>query len=124
MLGLAFDGGDAHIAAAMTATLHAIGARRNASLDPMIQLVAADLNHVNAVILERMQSEIALIPELAGHLLIWNNLDGDGRGNTFSLHQGMPVTAGVKYIITKWNRERPWIALTEDGEAAPDTYDS
>ena len=53
----------------MTATLHAIGARRTASLDPMIQLVAADLNHVNAVILERMQSEIALIPELAGHLI-------------------------------------------------------
>jgi prolyl 4-hydroxylase len=57
-----------------------------------------------------------------GHLLIWNNLDGEGRGNTYSLHQGMPVTAGVKYIITKWNRERPWIALTEEGEAAPDTY--
>ena len=35
----------------------------------MIQLVAADLNHVNAVILERMQSEVALIPELAGHLI-------------------------------------------------------
>jgi octaprenyl-diphosphate synthase len=35
----------------------------------MIQLVAADLNHVNAVILDRMQSEVALIPELAGHLI-------------------------------------------------------
>jgi octaprenyl-diphosphate synthase len=35
----------------------------------MIQLVAADLNHVNAVILARMQSEVALIPELAGHLI-------------------------------------------------------
>jgi octaprenyl-diphosphate synthase len=35
----------------------------------MMQLVAADLNHVNAVILERMQSEVALIPELAGHLI-------------------------------------------------------
>ena len=35
----------------------------------MIQLVAADLNHVNSVILERMQSEVALIPELAGHLI-------------------------------------------------------
>src|SRR3954462_5101745 len=27
------------------------------------------MNHVNAVILERMQSEIPLIPELAGHLI-------------------------------------------------------
>ncbi len=53
----------------MSATLHAIGARRAPSLDPMIQLVAADLNHVNAVILARMQSEVALIPELAGHLI-------------------------------------------------------
>jgi octaprenyl-diphosphate synthase len=35
----------------------------------MIQLVSADLNHVNSVILERMQSPVALIPELAGHLI-------------------------------------------------------
>jgi octaprenyl-diphosphate synthase len=35
----------------------------------MMQLVASDLNHVNSVILERMQSEIVLIPELAGHLI-------------------------------------------------------
>ena len=53
----------------MTASLHSIGASRNPSLEPMIQLVAADLNQVNAVILERMQSEVALIPELAGHLI-------------------------------------------------------
>ncbi|MGZ8997715.1 MAG: polyprenyl synthetase family protein [Allosphingosinicella sp.] len=53
----------------MSATLHHFGPNRAPSLDPMIQLVAADLNHVNAVILERMQSEVALIPELAGHLI-------------------------------------------------------
>ena len=53
----------------MTATLHTIGPARNPSLDPMVNLVAADLNHVNAVILERMQSEVALSPELAGHLI-------------------------------------------------------
>ena len=34
-----------------------------------MQLVASDLNHVNSVILDRMQSEIVLIPELAGHLI-------------------------------------------------------
>ncbi len=44
----------------------------------------------------------------AGNLLIWNNLDAHGLPNPHSLHQGMPVTAGVKYIITKWHRERPW----------------
>src|SRR4051794_36186637 len=53
----------------MTATLHTLGPRRAPSLEPMIQLVAADLNHVNSVILERMQSPVALIPELAGHLI-------------------------------------------------------
>ena len=35
----------------------------------MIALTAADMNAVNAVILERMQSKVALIPELAGHLI-------------------------------------------------------
>jgi len=53
----------------MSATLHSIGADRAPSLEPMLQLVAADLNHVNSVILERMQSQVTLIPELAGHLI-------------------------------------------------------
>jgi octaprenyl-diphosphate synthase len=53
----------------MSATILPLGARRPPSLDSMLSLVAADLNHVNAVILERMQSEVVLIPELAGHLI-------------------------------------------------------
>lgn len=44
----------------------------------------------------------------AGNLLAWNNLNGIGEPNSFSLHQGMPVAAGTKYVITKWHRERPW----------------
>ena len=43
-----------------------------------------------------------------GHLLIWNNLDVAGEPNPYSLHQGLPVEAGVKYVITKWYRERLW----------------
>ena len=35
----------------------------------MMALVAEDMNSVNAVILDRMQSRIPLIPELAGHLI-------------------------------------------------------
>jgi len=35
----------------------------------MMSLVADDMNAVNSVILERMQSKIPLIPELAGHLI-------------------------------------------------------
>lgn len=34
-----------------------------------MDLVSVDMNSVNAVILERMQSKIPLIPELAGHLI-------------------------------------------------------
>lgn len=43
-----------------------------------------------------------------GNLLAWNNLDARGEPNPYSMHQGCPVTAGTKYIITKWYRERPW----------------
>jgi octaprenyl-diphosphate synthase len=53
----------------MSATLHRLGDRRPASLEPMLALTAHDMNLVNATILERMQSDIPLIPELAGHLI-------------------------------------------------------
>ncbi len=43
-----------------------------------------------------------------GKLLCWNNRRPDGSGNPNTLHQGMKVRAGVKYIITKWYREKPW----------------
>lgn len=39
------------------------------TLDPMMALTASGMNSVNTVILERMQSEIPLIPSLAGHLI-------------------------------------------------------
>ena len=53
----------------MTATVHSLNAKTEPSLEPLIALVAADMNGVNSVILERMQSKVALIPELAGHLI-------------------------------------------------------
>jgi octaprenyl-diphosphate synthase len=43
--------------------------RRAPTLDPLLQLTAADMNAVNQVILARMQSDVPLIPELAGHLI-------------------------------------------------------
>jgi len=43
-----------------------------------------------------------------GNLLIWNNMDELGSPNDATLHQGMPVERGTKYILTKWYRERPW----------------
>lgn len=54
----------------MSATVHRLDAKASVpSLEPMMQLVAQDMNAVNAVILARMQSRIPLIPELAGHLI-------------------------------------------------------
>lgn len=41
-----------------------------------------------------------------GKLLAWNNLLADGRPNPATLHQGMPVRKGTKYVLTKWFRER------------------
>ncbi|SOB86942.1 prolyl 4-hydroxylase [Sphingomonas guangdongensis] len=43
-----------------------------------------------------------------GKLLAWNNLRSDGRVNPATLHHGMKVRAGTKYVITKWFRERHW----------------
>mgnify|MGYP006145061163 CR=1 FL=1 len=43
--------------------------RKAPTLDPMLSLTAGGMNSVNAVILDRMQSEIPLIPRLAGHLI-------------------------------------------------------
>ena len=53
------------------------------------------------------KAKVKITPR-AGNLLTWNNLDPYGEPNEQSLHQGCPVEAGVKYIITKWYRERPW----------------
>ena len=44
-------------------------ARKRPTLDPMLALTAPGMNAVNAVILDRMQSKIPLIPALAGHLI-------------------------------------------------------
>ncbi len=46
-------------------------------------------------------------PEL-GKLLCWNNRMPDGNVNPATLHHGMKVRKGVKYVITKWYREREW----------------
>ena len=41
-----------------------------------------------------------------GKLLCWNNRRSDGRENPNTIHHGMKVRKGVKYVITKWYRER------------------
>ncbi len=44
-----------------------------------------------------------------GRLLIWNNMALDGSPNGWMLHAGQPVEHGIKYIVTKWYRERPFV---------------
>ncbi|MEM7667086.1 MAG: 2OG-Fe(II) oxygenase [Pseudomonadota bacterium] len=43
-----------------------------------------------------------------GKLLCWNNRRPDESVNPSTLHHGMKVRKGVKYVITKWYREKPW----------------
>lgn len=52
-----------------------------------------------------------ILPE-TGKLVAWNNLLPDGQPNPATLHQGMKVRLGMKYILTKWFRER---ALVTNG---------
>lgn len=50
----------------------------------------------------------ASVPPQQGVILAWNNVLADGTINQQTLHAGLPVRAGVKYIITKWFRTRRW----------------
>ncbi|WP_161956887.1 2OG-Fe(II) oxygenase [Sphingosinithalassobacter portus] len=50
-----------------------------------------------------------------GTLLTWFNLTPQGLPNKLAHHQGCPVEAGVKHVLTKWYREREW-----QGSAASD----
>ena len=54
------------------------------------------------------QAGIRVAPK-RGLLLTWNNMNPDGSPNQKTIHEGMPVVAGVKYIITKWFREDRWV---------------
>jgi len=42
-----------------------------------------------------------------GMAVVWNSLYGDGAVNPDTLHAGLPIEEGQKYVITKWFRERP-----------------
>jgi prolyl 4-hydroxylase len=48
------------------------------------------------------------VPPKPGMLLAWNNMKADGSPNPATLHEGMAVVEGTKYIVTKWFRERVW----------------
>ncbi len=76
----------------------------NRSWTAMIYLNEPDAGGATRFKLLDFQAE----PRL-GRILIWNNMALDGSPNPWTLHEGMPVEAGTKYIVTKWYRERPFV---------------
>jgi octaprenyl-diphosphate synthase len=54
---------------ALVASTRGEETKKPATLDRLSQLLQSDIDHVNTLILERMQSPVALIPQLAGHII-------------------------------------------------------
>lgn len=65
------------------------------------------LNEPKAGGATRFQHLGKLFAPETGKLLAWNNRLPDGTPNAATLHAGMPVRAGTKYIITAWFRDHP-----------------
>lgn len=66
------------------------------------------LNEPEAGGATRFKAVDKIVQPETGKLVAWNNRRPDGSLNPATLHQGMKVRSGVKYVITKWYRERPW----------------
>lgn len=43
-----------------------------------------------------------------GTLVVWDNMDTRGRPNRATIHAGLPVLAGRKYVVTRWYRLDQW----------------
>ena len=66
------------------------------------------LNDVEAGGATRFKVIDKLIQPERGKLVCWNNRRPDGSVNPATLHHAMKVRKGLKYVVTKWYRERPW----------------
>lgn len=66
------------------------------------------LNDVEAGGATRFKVIDKLIHPERGKLVCWNNRRADGSGNPATLHHAMKVRKGLKYVLTKWYREKPW----------------
>jgi prolyl 4-hydroxylase len=66
------------------------------------------LNTVEAGGATRFKVIDKIVQAERGKLLAWNNRITPDRFNPASIHHGMKVRSGVKHVITKWYRERPW----------------
>ncbi len=66
------------------------------------------LNDVEAGGATRFKVIDKLIQPERGKLVCWNNRRPDGSVNPATLHHAMKVRMGLKYVVTKWYREKPW----------------
>ena len=66
------------------------------------------LNDVEAGGATRFKAVKKTFQPEAGKLVCWNNMRADGRENPNTIHHGMKVRKGMKYVITKWYREKVW----------------
>ena len=66
------------------------------------------LNDVEAGGATRFKAIDKIVYPETGKVLAWNNRRPDGSVNPSTLHHAMKVRAGLKYVVTKWFRERPW----------------
>ena len=66
------------------------------------------LNDVEAGGATRFKAVKKTFQPEAGKLVCWNNMRPDGTENPNTLHHGMKVRKGLKYVITKWYREKEW----------------
>jgi hypothetical protein len=70
--------------------------------------VIAYLNGVAAGGLTQFPLLNLVVPPRPGSLLAFENLDRDGKPEPLTMHAGLPVEAGVKWICTLWIREAPF----------------
>lgn len=68
----------------------------------------AYLNQVDAGGATRFKVLDKVFQPETGKLLFWNNRRSDGSVNPATLHHGMKVRRGTKYVITKWYRDQVW----------------
>ncbi|MGH6614669.1 2OG-Fe(II) oxygenase [Sphingomonas sp.] len=61
------------------------------------------------------QLDLIITPHI-GDLLIFDNVDTLGRPEQLSRHAGLPVTAGTKWIATRWIREKSYNPWTDYGK--------
>ena len=72
-------------------------AKPRISLDPLTALLKTDLERVNELIVERMQSTVALIPQLAGHIVAAGG-KRHATKQTLAGSSHVPAIAGDRHI--------------------------